>query len=88
MDENKPVLQLRIVVEAEDFDGAVPLYRDVLGPPERIAYAQGADDRVSMAGPRWRSPPPATGRSSTRSRPAVGRASASSSPSRSPTPRG
>ena len=48
MDENKPVLQLRVVVEAEDFDAAVRFYRDVLGLPERIAYAQGPDDRVSI----------------------------------------
>lgn len=48
MEENKPVLQLRVVVEAEDFDAAVRFYRDVLGLPERIAYAQGGDDRVSI----------------------------------------
>ncbi|QFG69505.1 VOC family protein [Ornithinimicrobium pratense] len=47
-DENQPVLQLRVVVEAEDFDAAVRFYRDLLGLPERIAYAQGADDRVSI----------------------------------------
>jgi len=48
MVENKPVLQLRVVVEAEDFDAAVRFYRDALGLPERIAYAQGGDDRVSI----------------------------------------
>lgn len=48
MDANKPVLQLRVVVEAEDFDAAVRFYRDALGLPERIAYAQGGDDRVSI----------------------------------------
>lgn len=48
MTENPPVLQLRIVVEAEDYDDAVRFYRDVLGLPERIAYAQGGDDRVSI----------------------------------------
>lgn len=48
MTEDQPVLQLRVVVEADDFDEAVRFYRDVLGLPERIAYAQGGDDRVSI----------------------------------------
>ena len=38
-----PVLQLRVVVEAEDFDRALSFYRDVLGLPEQEAY-EGADD--------------------------------------------
>ena len=37
------VRQLRLVVEAEDFDAAVAFYRDVLGLPEEAAF-QGDDD--------------------------------------------
>jgi predicted enzyme related to lactoylglutathione lyase len=32
------VLQLRLVVEAEDYDEAVRFYRDVMGMPEQEAY--------------------------------------------------
>ncbi|RXZ68365.1 VOC family protein [Agromyces albus] len=41
-----PVLQLRVVVEATDFDAAVAFYRDTLGMPEFLAFAEGGDDRV------------------------------------------
>ena len=34
-----PVRQLRLVVHAEDYEGAVRFYRDVLGLPEQEAYA-------------------------------------------------
>ena len=37
-DRSRPVLQLRLVVEADDYDGAVAFYRDVLGLPEEEAY--------------------------------------------------
>lgn len=38
-DSNRPVVrQLRLVVEAEDFDEAVAFYRDVLGLPEEAAF--------------------------------------------------
>lgn len=37
------VRQLRLVVEAEDFEAAVAFYRDVLGLPEQAAYS-GADE--------------------------------------------
>ena len=37
-----PVRQLRLVVEAEDYDAAVVFYRDVLGLPEEAAF-QGGD---------------------------------------------
>ncbi|MTG89187.1 VOC family protein [Cellulosimicrobium sp. BIT-GX5] len=50
-DETTPppaVRQLRLVVEAEDYDAALAFYRDVLGLPERIAYADGEDDRVAI----------------------------------------
>jgi catechol 2,3-dioxygenase-like lactoylglutathione lyase family enzyme len=40
------VLQLRLVVEAEDFDEAVAFYRDVLGMPEAEAYEGEGDARV------------------------------------------
>ena len=52
MSENTPrqpaVRQLRLVVEAEDYDAALTFYRDVLGLPEHIAYADGEDDRVAI----------------------------------------
>ncbi len=41
-----PVRQLRLVVEAEDFDAAVAFYRDVLGLPEEAAFTTGDDARV------------------------------------------
>lgn len=40
------VRQLRVVVEAEDYDEAVRFFRDVLGMSEEVAYAEGGDDRV------------------------------------------
>jgi uncharacterized glyoxalase superfamily protein PhnB len=40
--ETEPVKQLRLVVEAEDFEDAVIFYRDVLGLAERESY-QGED---------------------------------------------
>ena len=43
-----PVLQLRVVVEADDYDRAIQFYRDRLGMPELIAYAEGGDDRVAI----------------------------------------
>ncbi len=45
---NPPVLQLRVVVEADDYERAVAFYRDELGMPELIAYAEGGDDRVAI----------------------------------------
>ena len=38
-----PVKQLRLVVQTEDFDAALAVYRDVLGLTERESY-EGADD--------------------------------------------
>ena len=43
-----PVLQLRLVVEADDYDEAVTFYRDVLGLPEQAAFAGEGDARVSI----------------------------------------
>ena len=52
MSDNTPqrpaVRQLRLVVEADDYGAALAFYRDVLGLPERIAYADGEDDRVAI----------------------------------------
>ena len=44
----RPVLQLRVVVEAEDYDEAVRFYRDVLGLPEEAAFAGDGDARVTI----------------------------------------
>ncbi|MEM9041572.1 MAG: VOC family protein [Actinomycetota bacterium] len=41
-----PVRQLRLVVEAEDFDNAVRFYRDALGLPEQAAFEADGDARV------------------------------------------
>jgi predicted enzyme related to lactoylglutathione lyase len=43
-----PVLQLRLVVEAEDYDRAVEFYRDVLGLPEQAAFEGEGDARVTI----------------------------------------
>jgi predicted enzyme related to lactoylglutathione lyase len=40
------VLQLRVVVEAEDFEGALAFYRDVLGLAEEAAFEGPGDARV------------------------------------------
>lgn len=42
------VRQLRVIIEAEDFDAAVAFYRDVLGMSEQAAFAEGGDDRVAI----------------------------------------
>ena len=44
------VKQLRLVVEAEDYDEAVRFYRDVLGLEEEEAYEGGGDARVMILG--------------------------------------
>jgi predicted enzyme related to lactoylglutathione lyase len=44
----RPVLQLRVVVEAEDYDAAVAFYRDVLGLPEQAAFEGEGDARVAI----------------------------------------
>lgn len=46
MTTNAPVLQLRLVIEAADFDAAVALYRDALGLPEQAAFEGDGDARV------------------------------------------
>jgi predicted enzyme related to lactoylglutathione lyase len=42
------VLQMRLVVDAEDFDEAVAFYRDALGLSEELAVAGGEDARVMI----------------------------------------
>lgn len=42
------VKQLRLVVEADDYDDAVRFYRDVLGLPEQIAFTGSGDARVAI----------------------------------------
>lgn len=44
----QPVLQLRLVVEADDYDEAVRFYRDVLGLPEQAAFEGEGDARVTI----------------------------------------
>jgi predicted enzyme related to lactoylglutathione lyase len=46
---NQPtVIQMRLVVEAEDYDAAVHFYRDVLGLPEQAAFEGTGDARVAI----------------------------------------
>jgi predicted enzyme related to lactoylglutathione lyase len=42
------VLQLRVVVEADDYDAAVAFYRDVLGLSEQAAFEGDGDARVAI----------------------------------------
>ncbi|MEX2548575.1 MAG: VOC family protein, partial [Chloroflexota bacterium] len=46
------VIQMRVVVEAEDYEEAVRFYRDVLGLPEELAIAgpDGAHVTILAAG--------------------------------------
>jgi predicted enzyme related to lactoylglutathione lyase len=43
-----PVIQMRLVVEAEDYEQAVRFYRDVLGLPEQAAFEGAGDARVAI----------------------------------------
>jgi len=45
-----PVLQLRLVVETEDFDAALAFYRDALGLPEQESYEGDGGARVVILG--------------------------------------
>jgi lactoylglutathione lyase len=42
------VLQLRLVVEAPDYEQAVAFYRDVLGAPEELAVEGAEGERVTI----------------------------------------
>ncbi|KQR81930.1 glyoxalase [Arthrobacter sp. Leaf337] len=46
--EQPTVRQLRLVVEAEDYDAAVAFYRDVLGMTEEAAFQGDGGARVSI----------------------------------------
>ncbi|WP_295125422.1 VOC family protein [uncultured Leifsonia sp.] len=48
MDDTAPVRQLRIVVEAEDYDDALAFFRDVLGLPEQASYAGDGGAQVAI----------------------------------------
>ena len=43
-----PVLQMRLVVEADDYDEAVRFYRDVLGLPEEASFEGGDGAYVTI----------------------------------------
>ena len=43
-----PVLQMRLVVEADDYDEAVRFYRDVLGLTQELAVSGDGDARVMI----------------------------------------
>jgi catechol 2,3-dioxygenase-like lactoylglutathione lyase family enzyme len=44
----RTVVQMRLVVEAEDYEEAVRFYRDVLGLPEEAAFEGEGDARVTI----------------------------------------
>jgi Uncharacterized protein conserved in bacteria len=48
MDDTAPVRQLRIVVEAEDYDEALAFFRDVLGLPEQASYSGDGGAQVAI----------------------------------------
>jgi predicted enzyme related to lactoylglutathione lyase len=43
-----PVIQMRLVVEADDYDEAIRFYRDALGLPEEAAFEGDGDARVAI----------------------------------------
>lgn len=47
-DADPPVRQLRLVVEAEDYETALAFYRDVLGLPQLEAYEGGDGAHVAI----------------------------------------
>ncbi len=44
----RPVIQMRLVVEADDYDEAVRFYRDALGLPEEAAFEGDRGARVTI----------------------------------------
>ena len=55
------VLQMRLVVEAPDYEQAVAFYRDVLGAPEELTVEGDAGEKVTildMGRAAWSSPTP------------------------------
>ncbi|MDR6988358.1 catechol 2,3-dioxygenase-like lactoylglutathione lyase family enzyme [Paenarthrobacter nitroguajacolicus] len=43
-----PVRQMRLIVEAEDYDAALAFFRDALGLPEQAAFEGDGDARVAI----------------------------------------
>ncbi len=43
-----PVRQMRLIVEADDYDAAVAFFRDALGLPEQAAFEGEGDARVAI----------------------------------------
>ena len=87
----RPSLQLRLVVEAEDFERALAFYRDALGLPEQAAFEAEGDARVVILERRPRDAGAGQPRPEGDDRPGRGRPPRrrrrSASPSRWPTPR-
>jgi predicted enzyme related to lactoylglutathione lyase len=48
--EDRRVLQMRLVVEADDYDDAVRFYRDVLGLPEELVVEGEDGEKVTILG--------------------------------------
>jgi len=46
--DRRTVVQMRLVVEAEDYEEAVRFYRDVLGLPQEAAFEGEGDARVTI----------------------------------------
>lgn len=46
--QHRPVRQLRVVVEAHDYEVAPAFFRDALGLPESASFAEGPEDRVAI----------------------------------------
>ncbi|KLU09792.1 VOC family protein [Kocuria sp. SM24M-10] len=46
--QHPAVRQLRVVVEAADYDAALAFFRDALGLPESASFAEGPEDRVAI----------------------------------------
>ena len=47
-EKGRTVIQMRLVVEAEDYEEALRFYRDVLGLPEEAAFGGDGDARVAI----------------------------------------
>ncbi len=45
---DNPVLQLRLIVEADDYEQALAFYRDALGLPEQVAFQGDGDAKVAI----------------------------------------
>lgn len=54
MTATPPVVQMRLIVEAEDYERAVHFYRDVLGLREQAAFEGSGEARVAILEGRTR----------------------------------